>query len=137
MASEASPEVVSYLPPEDEWGESSTYTVPLIRDDGTESPNDRLKLRVRNHSQTESIVEFAVVQQTLHRRVWRDVAAADSCHEDEVHLHRYGRRAEGRIGDPVRLCDVDSLEALALGYDVAYDAVVESWAANLGRWHDA
>ncbi len=135
-ASTPAPDVQPWKPPPaDERDPEATYTLtPPSADEASE----RIKLRVVAHSITGMTVEFAVVQQTRVRGgAWRDVAAADSCHDGEVHLHRYSRATDARVGEPEHLCAVASLEDLADGYDQAYELVVADWLANKRRWHDA
>lgn len=121
-------------PPADECEPAEQYTI--TPPGGVES-EDRVKLRLITHTQSSMTAEFAVVQQTYRNSAWRDVAAADSCHDGEVHLHRYSRSADARVGEPEHLCAVSSLEDLAGGYDQAYEVVVADWQANKRRWHDA
>jgi hypothetical protein len=89
------------------------------------------------HLSTQSLVEFAVIHQAFSRCQWRCVAMADSCHDDDVHLHRYARSTDDRIGEPEVLVTVTGEDDLQRGYDLAYDLIVESWNENRRRWQDA
>lgn len=128
----AAPEPWSPPPPE-ECEPSVTYTLPPP---GADESRERIKLRTVTHAETQMFAEFAVIQQTRFRGRWRDVAAADSCHGDEVHLHRYSRSADNRVGDAEHICPVSSLDDLQDGYNQAYDLVVANWSENRRRWHD-
>ncbi len=90
-----------------------------------------------NHAETDELVEFAVIQQIHSQGKWRDVAAIDSCHDVDVHLHRYGRHARARVGEPEVLLQVTSANDIQRGYELAYDQLVKGWAENHRRWHDA
>ncbi len=120
-------------PPEECEPETTITLTPSGADEGSE----RIKVRLVSHSLTDLPAEFAVIQQTRRAGAWRDVVAADSCHDGEVHLHRYSRATDDRVGDPEQLCEVSFLQDLARGYDQAYDVVVVNWLGNKRRWHDA
>ncbi len=90
-----------------------------------------------NHAGTDELVRFAVIQQTYSQGKWRDVAGIDSCHDVDVHLHRYGRHADARVGNPEVLMQVTSPIDIQRGYNLAYDLLVEGWAENHRRWQDA
>lgn len=65
------------------------------------------------------------------------VAVADSSHDDEVHVHRYARRTYERVGDPEHLRAIETMDDVADGYNLAYGVIVDQWADNKRRWHDA
>lgn len=85
---------------------------------------------------TSALIEFAVIQPTYRRSGWRDVVAVDSCHDVDVHLHRYSRSTENRVGEPETLVPVTCMSDLQRGYDLAYARVFDDWANNLQRWWD-
>jgi len=107
----------------------STFDAPGCRDG-----KNRIKVRIVSHTETGALIEFNIVHQTFHRGKWRDVASADSCHDDEVHVHRYARSSDARVGNPETLVPVRKLADIQTGYDVAYDTVVDKWVENRGRW---
>lgn len=133
-AAVATPEPVWTRPPPEEWDESVTYT---FTPDGADPTRERIKVRMVAHSETFTLIEFAVVHQTYFRSRWRDVCEADSCHDTDAHIHRYARSTSERTGNPEVLIPIARLSDVQSGYDAAYDAVVESWADNRRRWHDA
>ena len=93
-------------PPDDEC-ENHTYTLQVSDRDLSEH---RLKVRMFQHRWTWELVEFAIVYQTNVAGVWTDVAELDSCHDVDVHMHRYSRRTRERVeGDPEKLFDVHTL----------------------------
>lgn len=92
-------------PPPDECEDALTYT---LCPPGVDPGKHRIKLRTVNHAGTDELVEFAVIQQTYSQGKWRDVAGIDSCHDVDVHLHRYGRHARARVGEPEVLMHVTS-----------------------------
>lgn len=97
---------------------------------------DRIIVRMDTHAATDRLVEFAVIQQTRYHGSWANVCMADSCHDTEVHLHRYGRSTGERIGEPEPISEIHRLNDVGNGYDLAYDEVVENWTANRTRWLD-
>lgn len=98
---------------------------------------DRIKVRMVEHVPTSGVAEFAVIQETKFKGSWRKVAEADSAHADEVHVHRYGRRADGRVRDPEHLMPISRMDDVAEGYDLAYGVIVEAWEENKRRWANA
>lgn len=132
---EEGPAPDAWRPPDDECEEEASYTTTPPDAD----PNlHQVKLRVVTHTPTGRLVEFAMTQQTRHKGKWRDVAKADSSHNDEVHLHRYSRRSRGEVGNqPEVLTVVQSFEDLQAGYYLAYERVFGDWSGNYQRWHDA
>lgn len=121
-------------PPPDEREESPAYTVTPPEAD---PEKHRVKVRIVHHVSTDEIVEFAVTQECRYRGKWRFVAGADSCHENEIHLHRYSRNTAQRVGDPEHLMPVERQADVQEGYELAYARVVENWAENHGRWQHA
>lgn len=85
---------------------------------------------------TDELAEFAVIHQTWHQGSWVDVAVADSSHDDEVHIHFYGRRSEARVGSPQHVLDVRKLADVDAGYVAVYPMLIEDWRENLRRWND-
>jgi hypothetical protein len=98
---------------------------------------DRIVVRMNMHAATDQIVEFAVIQQTKHRGTWQTVCVADSCHDDEAHLHRHAWSTGERVGEPEQLLEIHTLKDVGYGYDLAYAAVIDNWTTNRGRWLDA
>lgn len=84
------PEPGWFRPPPEEWEEDTFAFIP----DGAEPVENRIKVRMISQEGTSALIEFAVIQQTYHRSGWRDVIAVDSCHDVDVHLHRYSRSTE-------------------------------------------
>lgn len=121
-------------PPHEECEEASPYT---IYPEGADPAKHRIMIRMVNHATTHELVQFAVIQQTYSRGKWRDVAGVDSCHDVSVHLHRYGRHGDARVGDPEVLVPVTSTNDIQRGYDLAYTQLVEGWAEHHRRWQDA
>jgi hypothetical protein len=119
-------------PSPDECEEAPPYT---FCPEGADPEKHRIMVRMVNHAKTDELVEFAVIQQTYLRSKWRDVAVVDSCHD--VHLHRYGRHADARVGDPEVLIPVQATEDIQRGYGLAYTRIFEGWAENHRRWQDA
>lgn len=97
---------------------------------------ERVKVRMVDHLPTSTLAEFAVIQQTFYKGKWRTVAEVDSSHDDEVHLHRWSRKQDERVGDPEQLMPVTCLADVGVGYDMAYARIVDDWEGNKGRWHD-
>jgi hypothetical protein len=125
----APPTKPKWSPPPPDECDADQITIEL-------GPDDRVKVRMLNDIATAALVEFAVVQETRHKRQWQSVAIVDSSHDDEVHLHQYGRRAGGRVGDSERLLGIDGVDDIAVGYDLGYERIVDRWAENKARWHD-
>ncbi len=128
------PEQSWYPPPPEECEDDHRYTVPP---DGANVATDRVKVRLRVHAATQLFVEFALVQQAHVDGTWQDVVEADSCHDVDVHLHRYALRTGARIGDPEVIVHVRNLDDLQKGYDLAYTEVFERWSDNRQRWERA
>ena len=106
--------------------------------EGADPAKDRIKVRMVNHVDLKhQLLDFALVHQTFYRGRWRDVTMADSAHDDEVHLHRYGRSPDREIENTEHVCPITCQGDVESGYDVAYDRVVTNWQANKQRWHDA
>lgn len=104
---------------------------------GADPEHHRMKVRIESHVRTHAIVEFAVIQQTFDRGKWRDVYAVDSCHDSDVHAHRYARSTDQRAGEPEILMPITCEADVQKGYNQAYDHVERAWSANYARWHDA
>ncbi|MDQ1745773.1 MAG: hypothetical protein QOD07_36 [Frankiaceae bacterium] len=121
-------------PPPEEWAPPDVYT---IAPDGADPSRERVKLRIVSDVDRRFMVEFALVQQTFFRQRWRDVVEVDTCHDVDVHMHRFARSTGARVGDPLSLRPILSLSDVQIAYDVAYDAVFEKWEDNRRRWHDA
>lgn len=135
MSSE--PEAPSrWIPPDpDECEEFADYRMTPT---GGTPGVDEIRVRMVEHVATSALVDFAIIQRTLHRGKWREVAKADSSHDDEVHVHQFGRRSGEEVGGGTELihpikCEQD----VADGYDVAYVRIVDNWEDNKRRWHDA
>jgi hypothetical protein len=134
MSAQAIDEPAPWCPPPPDECEEHRYTaVP----DGAHAREDRVMVRLKTHIATQTFVEFALVQQVYWQGEWRDVVEADSCHDVDVHLHRYGRSTDSRIGEPEVLMLVHSLDDLQEGYDLAYTHVFEDWSDNRRRWERA
>lgn len=121
-------------PPPEECDEDPAWTIAPT---GADPGQCRIKIRIVSHTQTHAIVEFALVLQVFDRGKWRDVASVDSCHDVDVHLHRYARSTDDRIGEPEVLTLVTCEADVQDGYNVAYDMLEGSWAEHQARWHDA
>lgn len=121
-------------PPRDEWADE--YETTLALPDASVE-NERVKLRMVNHRETDEMVQFALVQQSRYRSRWRQVVVVDSCHPDQVHLHRYSRARDERVGDPELIRIVREIADISRGYEDAYERVFGDWARNKRRWHDA
>ena len=119
--------------PSDNDCEEIGYSLPCP---GSDFGADRIMLRMVTHHVTSQLVEFAIIQLALHGGRWREVVIVDSCHGD-VHLHRCGRRSEGRIGDPEVMLRITDAQDIQEGYGLAYDRVIDNWASNKERWNDA
>jgi hypothetical protein len=114
------------------------YTQPQVTippPDASVAQN-RIIVRMDSHTVSDQIIEFAVIQQTKYKGTWRTVCVADSCHNDEVHLHQHGRSTDDRIGEPEQISEIHELKDVGSGYDQAYDRVFDSWTENLARWRD-
>jgi hypothetical protein len=90
-----------------------------------------------DHKATSTLVDFAVVQRTRYKGHWRTIAEADSSHDIEVHIHWWSRKLDGRVGEPEKICDIESADDVLDGYNRAYERIVEDWEANKRRWRDA
>lgn len=129
------PEDVGYVqPPPDECEESACYT---FAPSDASLTKERINVRMVDHVLTSSLVAFAIIQETYDRGAWRTIAVADSTHDDEVHVHRYARRTSERVGEPERLCPIETMDDVGEGYQIAYEAIVEKWTDNKRRWQDA
>jgi hypothetical protein len=96
----------------------------------------RALIRMVLHEETDALVEFAVILQAFYRGTWQNVASADSCHDVDVHLHRYSRRTGNRVGEPEKLLDVTKARDIGTGYELAYDVLLEEWQTHRqGREH--
>ena len=123
-------EEASWGPPDvDECEESNLHFAPP----GASEEHHRIHVRMVTVASTGELVEFAVVQQTQLRGRWHDVCAGDSRH-GSVHIHRYSKRTDQRIGDPEPLRNVVCQADVQDGYDDVYGQVVDSWEENLERW---
>ncbi len=120
-------------PPPEECVESDSYTLFLTDAD---PPVERVKIRLTNGLPGMELVDFALVHETYYKRQWRTVAVADSSHDNEVHVHQYGRKTDRRIGKPDHICPIGRVADVTAGYDLAYDRVVSDWSTNRRRWHD-
>lgn len=96
QGADVDPEDLWKRPPPEECEPHSRYKCQLARADLREN---RLVIRVLQESISAVMVEFAMVQQTYNGSVWVHVVEADSCHDVDVHLHRYSRRTGARVGD--------------------------------------
>lgn len=115
-----------------DYEETESLTLPPA---GADPAIDRFKVRMCNLHDTDELADFAVIQQTRHRGEWTNVVVVDSSHADEVHLHRYGRRA-GEHASTELLLAVTCLADVQVGYERAYEQVFDKWADNKQRWHD-
>lgn len=119
-------------PPASECEEQAYSHTPA----GADPANDRVTVRMACLVTTGEMVEFAIVQTTRRGNKWHEVARADSSHEDEVHIHRFGRRGGELGGPPEHLKPVVCAADLADGYDLAYHRIIDNWAENKARWLD-
>lgn len=127
-------EDVGYVPPPPDECEEWTFS---FDPSGGDMTRERVKVRMVEHVPRSDLAEFAVIQETRHRGQWRPVAVADSSHDDEVHVHRYGRRAGERLGEPEPLMPIAHMADISGGYDLAYGVIVEEWETNKRRWDNA
>jgi hypothetical protein len=119
-------------PPKEECDEIRYQLAPP---DGHESENV-IHIRLVFEVLTGLLVEFALIQMTKYRGRWVEVFKIDSCHDDEVHAHRYGRtQGEHRVTE--RLHTVADVTDIQKGHDAAYPLVVDAWSENRRRWQDA
>lgn len=123
-------------PPLEECEEITVTSTPV----GADRAEDQIITRMAHDPVTWDLVDFAIIQQTFHRRRWRNVAKADSAHDVEVHVHRFARSGdpndqEGRREEP--LCTVSSVDDVLTGYQLACDAITGDWLANKRKWEDA
>lgn len=125
----------TWVPPHpDEHAEPTTFE---FTPEGANPTEDRIKVRMVMHIERDhQLLDFAVVHQTFYRQRWRDVAKADSSHDDEVHIHRYSRRTGEQVGNTEQVCPVTCQTDIETGYDTAYDRIVADWRTNKRRWHD-
>jgi len=132
MSIEPPPAATWDKPPDEECSEQRhPYLVPP----GADAGRERVFVRTVTHDATGALVEFAVGHQTFFKGSWRDVFHVDACHPDEVHAHRYGRKAgTERVGNPERLMEVASIDDVALGYALARERVLDNWRTNRERW---
>lgn len=117
-------------PPAEECEENS-YTMAV--DDST-IDRDRIQVRLLSHCRTDALAEFALIQQTYEHGKWHDVAVGDSCHDTDVHVHRYARSTGQRVGDPEILMPVTSQADLHRGYDEVLGRIADCWEANREAW---
>jgi hypothetical protein len=128
------PEPAWEPPTQDELDEEQTYPMPPP---GADPTTEKVIVKVCNLISTGELAKFAVIQQTFHRGKWRDVVVVDHHTNDNVHLHRYGRTTDDRVGNPEYLMDLRALSDVQFGYNMAYTKVVEEWALNKQRWQNA
>jgi hypothetical protein len=117
--------------------ECEDWPLAVLTPDGADPSRDRILVRTYTHVVTDQLVEFAVIQETFHHGKWRKVTVVDSCHDRDIHLHRYSRKTGRRTGKPEVLMPLASFAEVQYGYELAYERVAEQWADNRGRWHDA
>ncbi|RNL63663.1 hypothetical protein EFK50_07930 [Nocardioides marmoriginsengisoli] len=118
-------------PPEDEC-EESNYPSALP---GADEAKIRLNIRMVRHQVTWALVEFSIVLLTMYRGRWREVAEIDSCHDDDFHVHQNGRSIDARVGDPVTLGVIRTLEDVQEAYNLALTKVEDEWSTLKDRWH--
>ncbi|MDP8930782.1 MAG: hypothetical protein M3O70_19995 [Actinomycetota bacterium] len=128
------PEDVGYVRPPPDECEEYTFT---LDPSGGDMTVERVKIRMVTHVPTWGLAEFAVIQETRSRGGWCIVAMADSSHAEEVHVHRYGRVAGERVGEPEQLMPIADMGDVGDGYDRAYQVIVDAWEANKRRWSHA
>jgi hypothetical protein len=121
-------------PPPDECEESANYP---IDPSGGDMTRERVIVRMMDHIPTSTLVDFAVIQQTYRRGSWRTVAEADSAHDYEVHIHRWSRTHDARVGKPEQILAISSADDVLDGYNMAYGRIVDAWEDNKRRWRDA
>ena len=107
-----------------------TYPIPL----GNVVSDDQLLVRLVVHDAEFVLVEFALVQQTLHLGAWCEVAEIDSKH-GFVHKHQNVCSTGMRVGEREWLMDLHERADVQLGYNVAYPAMMRDWEGNRERWH--
>lgn len=124
------PDEPRWTPPPPEQCDEDLYEMYL-----DDRQRERIKVRIVNHDYRT--VEFAIVHQTRSGVGWADVAVADSSHNDEVHIHFYGRSTGDRVGKPEHLMEVRSQADVEAGYGLALDRICDDWEHNRRRWNDA
>lgn len=118
-------------PPPEECESLFPWKCPLPRGELSEH---RLVTRILQETVSQVMVEFALVQQTYNGSTWVHVVEVDSCHDVDVHLHRYSRRTRERVGGPEHVRDISRLEDVQDGYNEAYVLLEHKWEENLERW---
>jgi hypothetical protein len=120
-------------PPPDECEEATFTHTPNDAD----PQKEQFVTKFVTHITTGVVVGWVLVQKTRHQGKWRTVLEADSKHET-AHFHRYGRsNGDYRIGEREVLMDIASEADVTTGYESAWSRVVDDWARNKQRWHDA
>lgn len=119
------PQPTWFRPPPEECEDSPAYP---FTPEGAVAGRERILVRMVSHVPTGQLVEFAVMQQTCYRGKWRDVAAVDSCHDRDVHLHRYARSTGNRVGKPETLLEIANLRDVQRGMT----SVTFDWPRALG-----
>jgi hypothetical protein len=94
----------------------------------------QLVMRLVRSVVTDELVEFALIAQKRVASRWVTVVEVDTTHDDECHYHQHGRRAGGRIGDPVRLCPIDCIEDVQDAYNEGYQRLDDGYDMFLERW---
>lgn len=121
-------------PPDSECVEDGPYT---SEPPGAHPAEHQILVRFLRRSSDDALVEFAIVQRTKVGQEFTDVFEADSCHDEDVHCHRYARSTGERIGDPERLRLISSLAEVQDAYCEAHDFVFDNWLENVRRWNSA
>jgi hypothetical protein len=118
-------------PPPDECTEDQ-HAMTL---DGADPAKDRVMARLVNDAQTWELVDFALIQQTYAGSKWHDVAKIDSAHDDEIHVHRYGKRS-GEHHATEHLMPITCAADVQAGYSSCYQVIFDNWAENKRKWQD-
>lgn len=102
-----------------------------------DNQRDRVRVILTFHAFTDVLVGFALVQQTMFRNRWCDIAVIDSSHDDDVHLHHYARSTSDRVGRKRSLMAITCEADVASGYARAHSVLTTRWEEYRRRWHDA
>lgn len=118
-------------PDKDECDEHTYVSCPPEGD----PQRDKLVQRLVWHGLTGALVEFSIVLMHFRRGSWHEVAEADSCHDDDAHVHQNVSSTGERVGDPLRLMVIRTIEEVQDAYAVALTTIEDHWQKYKERWH--
>ena len=84
---------------------------------------------------TTTLVEFSLIQLTFWLGKWHEVAEIDSCHDVDAHLHQNARSTGERVGEPVLITAIHTLDGVQHAYNAALDHIESQWSTLKKRWH--